>query len=73
MLLMGIYFKLTEKNGDSGSRTNDEQFLDVAMFLRIGGLFSLFATYYATKLARVAWVQDECDCQQILMEDVRRH
>lgn len=72
MLLMGVYFKITEKNGNSGSRTDDEQFLEVAMFLRIGGLISLFATYYATKLAQIAWVQDESDCQQFLMEDVSR-
>ncbi|KAL3707263.1 hypothetical protein TMatcc_005240 [Talaromyces marneffei ATCC 18224] len=72
MLLMGVFFKITEENGNSGSRASDEQFLDVALFLRLGGLFSLAATYYATKLGRTTSVQDEYECQQILMEETRR-
>jgi hypothetical protein len=71
MLLMGVFFKVTEKNEDSGSRGSDEQFRDVALFLRLGGLLALAATYYATKLGRTTSVQDAYECQQMLMEATR--
>lgn len=69
MLVMGVFFKATEKNEDLESKTTDEQFLDVALFLRLGSLFSLAAMYYATQLQPVARIPEGLECQYILMEE----
>jgi hypothetical protein len=51
MLIMGLFWVITEKEtvSHNGSVEN-QKFPDVVWFLRLGGLFSVGAMYYTTKL-----------------------
>ncbi|EED19146.1 sucrose transport protein, putative [Talaromyces stipitatus ATCC 10500] len=51
MLVMGLFWVITEKKTASHDETVEHQkFLGIVWFLRLGGLFSLGAMYYTTKL-----------------------